>query len=236
MEARRGGAVLLLAPRSAGLGPGIEHGELLPGQGGIVLEPGSRPGHRLPRRHRPVPRHRGDVERPLPRLLITLQGEWPNVVAAMAVLAAPLKDRQDIPGVGRRQNLADPRGSWPRVLRQSTPIQPATSASRRGATGRSRPEFLRSHADSFSRKSAHDEIGPGGCRGKRVPHPRTQRSEKSVRRRKAFRSVHPFTKPSSEAHVMKSRSDLSQGGGSRKLPSCKLEECRREVAENKNRE
>jgi hypothetical protein len=65
-----------------------------------MFEPGCCPGHRLPWGHRPVPRHSGDIERPLPCLLIILEGEWPHVAAAVAVLAAPLKDGQDIPGIG----------------------------------------------------------------------------------------------------------------------------------------
>ena len=97
------GAVFLLAAQCACLCPGVQNGDGFPGKRRIVLELRPEPRDRLPWRHRPVPRNRGDIQGPLSSLFVSVECERPYVVASMAVLAALLQDRQHILGVSWRR-------------------------------------------------------------------------------------------------------------------------------------
>ena len=73
---------------------------------------------------------------PLAGLLVGLQRERPDLVAAMAVLALPLEDRQDILGVGRRARFPRlapwPPGPVPRHSRRGPPASVAPSGQKFG--------------------------------------------------------------------------------------------------------
>ncbi len=105
--------IFRVSERGTCLSPGSEHADLLGGQRLVVLELRAEAAGRLPRRHRTLFGDEGDVMGALARLLVSLECERPNLVAAMAALALRLEDRGDILRVGRGV-LRHRRGPLPR--------------------------------------------------------------------------------------------------------------------------
>ena len=84
-----------------------------------------------PRRHLSFSDHQGDIRGALPGLLEGLQGEWPDLMAAMAVLALLLEDRRHIPG--ERWRIFPPGRLITHDWRQQPAIQAANPSRRRPA-------------------------------------------------------------------------------------------------------
>ena len=82
-------------------GPGDDRGDVLLGEGPIVLELEPEVRRGLPRGHAAILDDRGDVRRALPDLLVGLECERSDLPLAVAFLAVLLHDRRDVPGVGR---------------------------------------------------------------------------------------------------------------------------------------
>ncbi len=108
----RGRQILGIASRGPRLGPGGEDADLPGRERLVVLELRANPTGRLPGRHRPLFRHEGNVMRSLAGLLISLQRERPDLVAAMAALTLRLEDSSDVFRVSWTTTL----GYLPRLL------------------------------------------------------------------------------------------------------------------------